>query len=326
MLLFGGDAIGGAVNVIDKRIPRDVPEEAFHLDALAGYGSAADDWSAAGSLDIPLTGKLVLHVDGSYRETDDVRIPGFVLSPSLRAEVLATAAEEREEGELEEAAELTETANQRGRVPNTGSETYTAGAGLAYIDDGGNIGVSFGYYNSDYGIPARPGAGHHHGEEEGEEGGEEEEEGPVTIGLEQIRIDLRGGVQLGGFFETLNFRAGYSDYTHTEFEGAEIGTVFDVSGIEARAELVQADRNGWRGVIGTQILARDFNAIGAEAFVPKNTVESLALFTIQEVDLGNFEVEGAARIEKTDISSNVVNFDRSFTACFRRHRPGIFPR
>ncbi len=314
VLLFGGDAIGGAVNVIDKRIPRDVPEDAIHIDALAGYGTAADDYSAAGSVDVPLTGKLVLHVDGSYRETDDVRIPGFVLAPELRAEVLESAAEELEEGELEEAAELTETANLRDRVPNTGSQTYTAGAGLAYIGDGGHLGVSFGYYDTEYGIPARPGAGHH-GEEEGEEeGGEEEEEGPVTIDLEQVRIDLRGGVQLGGFFETLNFRAGYSDYTHTEFEGDEVGTVFDVSGVEARAELVQADRNGWRGVIGTQYLARDFNAIGAEAFVPKNTVESWALFTIQEVDLGDFEVEGAARIESTDISSNVVNFDRDFTA------------
>lgn len=315
VLLFGGDAIGGAVNVIDKRIPRDIPEEALHVDALVGYGSSAEDRSAAGSVDVPLTSNLVLHVDGSYRKTDDVRIPGFVLAPALRAEVLATAAEELEEGDLEEAAELTETANQSDRIPNTASETYTAGVGLAYIGEGGNIGFSFGYYDSDYGIPARPGAGHHHGEEEGEEGGEEEEEeGPVTIGLEQIRVDLRGGVQLGGFFETLNFRAGYSDYTHTEFEGVEIGTVFDVSGIEARAELVQADRNGWRGVIGTQFLARDFNAIGAEAFVPKNTVESWALFTVQEVDLGDWEVEGAARIETTDISSNIINFDRSFNA------------
>jgi len=55
VLLFGGDAIGGAVNVIDKRIPRDIPDEHPHVDAIVGYGSAADDWSAAGCLDVPLT-------------------------------------------------------------------------------------------------------------------------------------------------------------------------------------------------------------------------------------------------------------------------------
>ena len=75
VLLFGGDAIGGAVNVIDKRIPRDIPDESIHIDALAGFGSAANDWSAGGSVDVPLTSRLVFHVDGSYRDTDDVRIP-----------------------------------------------------------------------------------------------------------------------------------------------------------------------------------------------------------------------------------------------------------
>ncbi|QJB69042.1 TonB-dependent receptor [Parasphingorhabdus halotolerans] len=313
VLLFGGDAIGGAVNVIDKRIPRDVPGEPLHIDAVGGYGSAADDWSLAGSLDVPLTDNLVFHIDGSFRDTDDVRVPGFVLSPTLRAEALEEVAEETAEGNLDEAAEFAEAAALSGRVPNTASRTKTAGAGLAYIADGGNIGFSVSYYDTNYGVPARPGAGHAHGEEgEDDEVGEEEEEGPVTIGLEQIRADLRGGVDIGGFFEKLTFRAGYSDYEHTEFEGDEIGTVFSVSGIEARAELIQADRNGWRGVIGTQILARDFNAIGAEAFVPKNSVESWALFTVQEVDLGNFEVEAAFRVDQTDISANSINFDRSF--------------
>ncbi|MEH6789049.1 TonB-dependent receptor [Parasphingorhabdus sp.] len=313
VLLFGGDAIGGAVNVIDKRIPRDIPDDLVHLDAISGYGSAADDWSIAGSVDVPVTPKLVFHVDGSFRDTDDVRVPGYVLSPALRAEVLAAAAEEAEEGHEDEAAELTETANLSGRVPNTASRTETAGAGIAYIDDGGNLGFSVSYYDTDYGVPARPGSGHAHGEE-GEAEEEGEEEGPVTIGLKQVRADLRGGVNMGGFFEALNFRAGYSDYEHTEFEGDEIGTVFSVSGIEARAELVQADHDGWRGVIGTQVLVRDFNAIGAEAFVPKNSLESWALFAVQEVDLGNWEAEGAVRFEQTDISANLVNFDRSFNA------------
>ncbi|WP_367947105.1 TonB-dependent receptor plug domain-containing protein [Sphingopyxis sp. BSNA05] len=119
-------------------------------------------------------------------------------------------------------------------------------------------------------------------------------------------------MNIGGFFEALNFRAGYSDYEHTEFEGDEVGTVFSVSGIEARAELVQADHDGWRGVIGTQVLARDFNAIGAEAFVPKNSLESWAFFTVQEADLGDLELEGALRFDQTTVTANSINFDRSF--------------
>ena len=74
VLLFGGQAVGGAVNALDKRIPRSVPDEPVHIDALAGYGSAAEDWSAGASIDVPLTDRVVVHLDGSYRNSDDLRI------------------------------------------------------------------------------------------------------------------------------------------------------------------------------------------------------------------------------------------------------------
>ena len=311
VLLFGGQAVGGAVNAIDKRIPRAVPEEPFHLDALATYGSAADERSFGASLDIPLTSKLVLHVDGSYRKSDDLRIGGFVLSPGLRAEQLEIAAEERAEGNLGEAAEAQELAELRGRIPNTGTETYSFGGGLAYIGEGGSFGVSGSYYNSDYGVPARPGAGHAHGEEDG---GEEEEEAPVTIGLDQIKVDFRGEVNLEGFFQALRLRAAYADFKQTEFEGDEIGTVFNNQGIESRLELVQRDRNGWRGASGVQYVHRDFSAVGAEAFVPPNVTDQLGLFTLQEVRTGKIEIEGAARFDKVDVRSQVLGIQRDFNS------------
>jgi iron complex outermembrane receptor protein len=34
VLLFGSQAIGGAVNVLDRRIPRTVPDEPIHIDVL----------------------------------------------------------------------------------------------------------------------------------------------------------------------------------------------------------------------------------------------------------------------------------------------------
>lgn len=314
VLLFGGQAVGGAVNAIDKRIPREVPEEPFHLDALATYGAAADERSIGASLDVPLTSTLVLHVDGSYRKSDDLRTGGFVLSPGLRAEQLAIAAEEREEGNLDEAAEAEELAGLRGRIPNTATETYSFGGGLAYIGEGGSFGVSGSYYNSNYGVPARPGAGHHHGEEGGEEAEGGEEEAPVTIGLDQIKVDFRGEVNLPGFFQALRLRAAYADFKQTEFEGDEVGTVFRNQGIESRLELVQRDRAGWRGATGVQYVHRDFSAVGAEAFVPPNVTDQLGVFTLQEVRLGDFEIEGAARYDKVDVVSQVLGIERNFNS------------
>jgi iron complex outermembrane receptor protein len=316
VLLFGGQAIGGAVNVIDRRIPRAVPENGAHVDVIGVYGSAADERSIGGGVDLALgSGGLVLHVDGSFRKSDDLEIGGFVLSPELRSEQLAIAEEELEEGHSEEAAEALELANLRGLIPNSATEQKSLGGGLALIRDGFNLGASVSWFKSDYGVPMRPGAGHHHEGEEEEEEGEDHGEAPVTIGLEQIRADLRGEFELGGgFLERIRLRFGAADYEHTEFEGEEVGTVFESDGFEGRLEFVQRDRNGWRGASGIQYFSRDFDATGAEAFVADNQTRQLGLFTLQEFQLGKVELEAAARYEHIDVSSDELGVERKFNA------------
>ena len=307
VLLFGGQAVGGAVNALDKRIPRSIPDEAIHIDALAGYGSAARDWSGGASIDMPITDRVIIHLDGSYRNSDDLRTGGYVLSPNLRGEVLDFAAEETSEGNLEEAAEARELADQRGRIPNSAVKSWTAGGGIAFIDDNGNLGVSYSIYDTNYGIPARPGASHAHA------AAETAEEAPVTIGLRQYRLDFRGELNLGeGLLEKLRLRGGYADYTHTEFEGAEVGTVFNSQGIEARAELIQNDRNGWRGASGVQYQTRDFEALGAEAFVPPNKTRQYGLFTLQEYTKGNLDAEVAVRFDTAELRADTLGLTRSF--------------
>ncbi len=299
-LLFGSNAIGGAINIFDRRIPRGVPEEPVHVDAIAAYGSAASERMGGASLDVALSPQVTFHVDGSYTRSNDLRIGGLQLAPALRADVLDLAGDARLADDVAQADALTAAANQRGRVPNTAVETITAGAGIALVNDGGSLGVSIGYYDSNYGIPARPG------------GGEEES---VTLAVEQWRADVRGSVELGsGAFSQLRVRAGFADYQHIEFEGDEVGTLFLNQGVEGRIELVQAERGGWSGASGVQYSYRDFNAIGAEAFLPQNETTQFALFTLQEIRSGNLDVEFAARWERTLVESNAADVRREFTA------------
>ncbi|MBU0823587.1 MAG: TonB-dependent receptor, partial [Alphaproteobacteria bacterium] len=315
VLLFGSQAIGGAVNLFDRRIPRKVPADHVHIDAIGGYATAANDRNIGSSIDVALTPQIVAHLDGSWRKTGDARSGGFVYAPGIRDDLLHLAEHEVEEGHLDEAAELTADANRRGKIPNTASETWTAAGGLSLINDGGQLGISVSYYDSKYGVPSRPGTEHHHeGEEEGdEEEGHDHGEAPVTIGLKQWRADLRGEVEMGdGFFDKLRIRAGFADYEHTEFEGDEVGTVFTNQGVEGRLELAQNDRGGWRGASGIQYSHRDFNAIGAEAFVPRNLTDQFALFTLQEWTLGSLGVEAAARYETTDVRAPALGISRSF--------------
>jgi len=187
VLLFSSQAIGGAVNVFDRRIPRGIPEAPFHVDALASYGSAADDKSVGASVDVALTKQLVFHVDGNYRDSNDVRAGGLIYAEPLRQRLLGLAADATADGDADEAARLTGAANSRGRIPNSASTSTSAGVGAAYINDGGMLGLSFGYLETDYGIPPRADLG----------------EEP-TISSRQYRVDLRGEVELGdGLFEKL---------------------------------------------------------------------------------------------------------------------------
>jgi iron complex outermembrane recepter protein len=312
VLLYGSQAIGGAVNAIDKRIPTRMPEEDFHFDGFAGVDSASNMRTAAGSLDVGLTNNLVLHVDGSWRKADDMRIGGFQLARGLRNELLAEAAEEEAEGDFEKAEELREAALQRGRVPNSDMESWTANAGLGLILGQSTFGAAIGLYDTNYGVIKRPGLEHDHGHGGHGDGhghgghghGGMEDDETVRIGLRQFRADFRGDIFLGdGVFERLRLRTGFSDYTHTEFEGGEVGTVFDSTSIEARAELVQNTGGILRGVTGLQFMHRDFDAEGAEAYVPRNLTDQFAVFTLQEYGNGPFQLEASARAEFTTVRS-----------------------
>lgn len=312
VLLYGSQAIGGAVNVIDKRIPTRMPDHDLHLDAFAGVDSASNLRTGAASLDVGVGSSLVFHVDGSWRKSDDIDIGGFQVAPDLRADLLADAAAEEAEGELDEAAELREAAGVRGTVPNTAAESWTVNAGLGLILGESTFGASVGYYDSTYGVPTRPGTGHHHGED-GSDEPEGEGEELVTIGLEQFRADFKGDIYLGeGAFERLKLRVGYSDYTHTEFEGDEVGTTFDSTSVEARAELVQNTGGTLRGSTGLQYTHRDFLAVGAEAYVPPNLTDQVAFFTLQEYGTGPFQIEAAARAEFTKVKAQTLGIENDY--------------
>ena len=298
-LLFGSSAIGGVVNVLSNRIPRKVPDEAVHIDALGTYGTAADERSGTGKIDVPLSSKYVVHFDGSTSKTGDLRTGGFLLSAPLRAQARASAD-----------PDIRNLATLKGRLPNSGAKTWEVAGGAALITDGGTLGFSVSHYDSLYGVPIRFSL----------DPTVEAEE--VRLDVRQTREDLRAEVNVGsGFLEKIRFRAGHANYKHNELDDTgAIGTTFLNDSIESRLELVQRDKGGWRGASGVQFSIRDFNVIGDEAFVPKNTTSQLGIFTLQEVNTGGLKIEGGARFEQSklhaDASPTIGNpdFDLSFDA------------
>src|SRR3546814_18393775 len=94
-----------------------------------------------------------------------------------------------------------------------------SGGAISLISDGGQLGISIGYFDTNYGVPARPNTAHDHGGEE-EEGGHDHGEGPVTIGMKQWRADLRGEVELGDGLRSEEGRVGKGCCRTCKYRGA----------------------------------------------------------------------------------------------------------
>lgn len=273
-LAYGGNAIGGVVNVLDDRVPSRATTDG--LDGrVTAQGSTVDDGRhLAGSLKAG-TGPWVFSLDALRRETDDYEVPVYPESRLLL----------EEEGE--------EPGDER-VVENTATELTQYGAGVSYVAGLGHLGASVKRTETLYGVP-----GHAH---EGEEG--------VKIDLEQTRYDLRGELNIGfGPFDRIKLSTGFADYKHLELEGDEIGTTFSSEGWEGRLELVQRERDGWNGAVGFQALSRELDAIGDEAYVPGSEVSELAAFTVQRLDKGGWGLEGGLRLDRREIETSFASRD-----------------
>jgi iron complex outermembrane recepter protein len=289
-LQYGSAAIGGVVNVIDRRIHDAVPDEPVHFAAMGGYASAAEERSFTASADVALGGGWVAHVDGAWLKTDDLRIGGFALTPALRAEAIATSLLP-----VDPLSEIDFAANAavRDRLPNSAAKTWSLAGGAAYIAEGGNIGVAYSRLENRYGIPIRFATSLDDGQE------------APNIQIKQDRIDARAEVLLGeGLLEKLAFRYAYADYRHSEIEeDGTVATTFFNQGMEGRLELAQAESGGWTGASGVQFVLRDFDVVGEEAYLPRNESNQIGLFTVQQLQSGPWRFEAGLRYERSRLKS-----------------------
>ena len=266
-LLYGPNAIGGVVNILDGRIPTKMPEGGWQGIARAHYGSVANERSITASMTASASKELAVHLDGFHRRSGNYRVPR----------------DAHEEGET--------------HVENSSVEAQGGNAGMSWIGENGFLGVSASINASNYGVP---GEGHHadHDQDLGHE-----EESPVRIDLDQTRFDLMGGVDADFLiFQQIKVRFGWADYKHVELEGTDIGTTFANRGWEGRLDLVQADIGNWSGGMGVQVRRRDFAAIGEEAFTPPSITEQWGLFIAEEVTLGPVLLQGGLRFDQTRLN------------------------
>lgn len=275
-LLYGGGAIGGVVNVVDKKIPTEVPEKG--IAAEAELRGATGTKERAGAVGITAgEGQFAVRVEGMKRRTSDYDVPDW----------------------------------PGGTLEGSYSESTQGSVGLSWITPRGYVGVAFTHLQSEYGLPGHNHeyegchphgthlhcGGHDHDHEDEEDHDHDHEHGGVPyVKLRSNRMDLRAEYQdpFAGF-EKIRFRGGLTDYQHDEIEGGEVGTRFKNKGYDMRVELQHKPVAGWRGVIGLQNAYSDFSAEGEEAFLPPSKTRSNGIFLLEEYQLNDWRFELGAR-------------------------------
>ncbi|OQW58021.1 MAG: hypothetical protein A4S17_12210 [Proteobacteria bacterium HN_bin10] len=156
-LAYGGNAIGGVVNVIDQSIPTR-PIDGFSLDALVGYSSV--DEGTQGSAEIGFgAGPLALHVSGAARDADPYDTPiGEALNQWVRLRNLGAGGSLTGEWGFAGLA-IKQTENEYGLLPEDPSEpggriemeqTRIESRGDLRIDVGPFDRLDYGVQHSDY--------------------------------------------------------------------------------------------------------------------------------------------------------------------------------
>ena len=272
-LLYGGGAVGGVVNAIDHRIPKE------KLQGITGrgevrYGGANLEQSNAAVVDVG-TGNFVMHFDAYNRDAKNLRIPGNAVSNRKRD----TQSWNAETGAYEAYG------NNHGtnRLINSYSESKGGAIGASMIFDRGYAGMSYAKHQTKYGSPL---------------------ESAVSIDMDSDRFDFASEIRdLGSFFDRAKFRAAYTDYIHKEIENGVINTTFKNQGVEGTFELGHQPILGIKGIVGAQFENGKFQALGAEAFVPSSKTNSQSVYLYEELPIDKHKVTFGLRHGQHDVDS-----------------------
>jgi len=260
-LQYGGSAVGGVVNVIDNRIPREPQFDAEGgISGKADLGLATGNRERGGGVLVEAgTNRYTLHVDAFDRQTSDVHVP---------VDLLCTRADAN---------------SVQNRICNSASQTRGGAVGGTAFFDQGYLGASVSSYRSRYGTVA---------------------EDEVTINMKSDRVALEGELRnLGGFIQSVKGQLSHTDYQHTEFEGADVGTVFKNKGTDLRLEARHAKLGGFTGLLGLQADRTQFSANGAEAFAPNSRTRQTGVFAYEEYATNWGKLTAGGRMDAVTVES-----------------------
>lgn len=264
-LLYGGSAMGGVVNAIDHRIPKE-SLNGYTGRAEARFGGPDNTRNGAAVVDVG-NGLFALHADVYSRETSNLEIPGYAVS---KRKSLADGIARDSRG--------------KDKLNNSSALANGGALGASWTFDTGYLGISYADSNNHYGTVA---------------------EENVRINMENKRTELAGEVrELKGPVQKIKVRMAYTDYQHVEVESGVVGTTFKNRGLQGSMEATHVPLAGLNGVVGYQFQNTRFQALGEEAFVPSVTTVDQGAYVYEEYALDKHKVTFGGRFGDTTVDSH----------------------
>ena len=287
---YGGNATSGAINLIDSKVPKHIPDGGVSGATEVRYGTGDEEKTVVGRLTAG-TGNLAVHVEGANKNAEEYQVPSAYGAKRLR-DAFAD------------------------------SESFSVGG--AWITESGYIGAAYTRVRNEYGLPGHShanGVCHLHGYFNPDRVdlhciGHGSYQNPLgnpdadtaRIDLRSDRVDLRADYAdpLPGF-ASLRVRGSHTDYQHDEIDGPTLYSRYTNKVKDGRVELTHKPLFGFTGTLGVQYTDGTFGGLnlidlhvpstdfyGFEG-KPRYVTENTGLFLSERRAFGNLEVELAVR-------------------------------
>ena len=300
---YGGNAVNGAVNLIDSKVPTRLPTNGLSGATEVRYGTGDNEKTAVGRITAG-AGQFAIHAEGARRHADDYEVPRAYGADMLRDSF-------------------------------AGNTSYAFGT--SWITDKGYIGAAFTRTDSDYGLPGHShlnGVCHTHGLDLhcAAHGGFDDPFGSpdshtARIKLRSDRVDIRADYDdlLPGFSHT-RLRLSHTDYAHDEIDGAMLFTRYTNKVSDGRIELTHRPVLGFTGTLGVQYTDGTFSGINVEDLhvpFPENAyglvppyyhlTRNIGLFLSERRSFGAVDLEFAVRKDWREMRAPAPGFLATMT-------------
>lgn len=126
-LRYSTSSPAGVINVVDKRIPTQIPEKGYEAELFNRVDSASHEQATTLGVTAKLTDHFALRFEGLKRDSDNYKVPQFNVGQRLNY------------------------------VPDTDNKSKVGTVGLSWINDRSYFGVAYSERKDRYGLP-----GHNH--------------------------------------------------------------------------------------------------------------------------------------------------------------------